>query len=495
MSQNAVGDHDDLRPQPLSSHNSCEQHCEFYAPLLTALFDGEASDNETRAARHHLARCLRCSHTWQQWNQTRYLLRSVPAPSPPVGLLTRVLLACRLSALTRLPRNPQSAPPLATSADAWDEIAHLPLGGFTWDDEMTPFAPSELQDAILRRTTRRPELHASHPTYHEGAERVVADFTRLTVSDSLRRWKRHVPQYAGTVAVPALLIGVVLWNQPMTQAPVELQTTPVATVRKAPTTQTVRTALRREVSKMQTRVAAVTSPASPISQMDAKPAKSVSAASVSAASASLSPSESVANQLRMAAAANLERIAQQSKALGTAKTSEITSVKLARAELVAKAPVVASNVRVASTTSSSRDLESQPRVKPRTSGNPSVAVASYAKPRMSVLRLVRTMGRDGSPSGARITSESSDVQSGSRIASVTRIGDGKAIRPRLQEIVSEAPRLAEAILPDSEAVHEALSELESLHDSRPDAIRDVMDAYMVSLFDDGTSSGEVKAPS
>src|SRR5688572_19086217 len=81
--------------------------CEACAPLLTAWFDGEANERDLELVRRHLATCQPCAATWRGWEHTRFLLRSTPTPPPPVGLLTRILQACRLSAL--LPRRKNNA--------------------------------------------------------------------------------------------------------------------------------------------------------------------------------------------------------------------------------------------------------------------------------------------------------------------------------------------------------------------------------------------------
>ncbi len=72
--------------------------CREWTPFLTALFDGEADENEALAARRHLLVCERCARAWLDWNQTRHLfLQLAEPPAPPPNLLWRIALACRLA--------------------------------------------------------------------------------------------------------------------------------------------------------------------------------------------------------------------------------------------------------------------------------------------------------------------------------------------------------------------------------------------------------------
>ena len=82
-----------------SGRGAARLECARYARLLTALFDGESSTRDAALARAHLERCARCTQEWLGWKQTRAFLQSAPPPSVPPGLLTRILLFCRLSML------------------------------------------------------------------------------------------------------------------------------------------------------------------------------------------------------------------------------------------------------------------------------------------------------------------------------------------------------------------------------------------------------------
>ncbi len=71
--------------------------------LLTALFDGEASETEVQQARRHLLGCGRCAQTWLGWNQTRVLLLDQSVPKAPPTLVGRIRLACGLIGKTTTP--------------------------------------------------------------------------------------------------------------------------------------------------------------------------------------------------------------------------------------------------------------------------------------------------------------------------------------------------------------------------------------------------------
>lgn len=78
-----------------------QDECARAALALTALFDAEASETETRLAESHLESCARCAWLLQSWTQSRYLLRRLPVPEVPPGLLMRVLLAMRLLSFSK----------------------------------------------------------------------------------------------------------------------------------------------------------------------------------------------------------------------------------------------------------------------------------------------------------------------------------------------------------------------------------------------------------
>ena len=74
--------------------------CKALAPVVMALFDGEANQAEARRARAHLLVCQTCANRWLDWNRSRDLLRGAPVSTPPL-LLWRVLAACRLAESSR----------------------------------------------------------------------------------------------------------------------------------------------------------------------------------------------------------------------------------------------------------------------------------------------------------------------------------------------------------------------------------------------------------
>ena len=91
---------------------SDQPSCKDVAPFLTALFDGEVTEEDARQARAHLLACERCARIWLDWNQTRSLLRNESVVAPPPTLMWRVLMAVRLSSqsksATRVERVEQS---------------------------------------------------------------------------------------------------------------------------------------------------------------------------------------------------------------------------------------------------------------------------------------------------------------------------------------------------------------------------------------------------
>lgn len=71
--------------------------CARHAPLLTALFDGEASDTQMKKARQHLLSCERCARLWLAWHQTRALLGEQRVPAAPQELAEQLRAAIALS--------------------------------------------------------------------------------------------------------------------------------------------------------------------------------------------------------------------------------------------------------------------------------------------------------------------------------------------------------------------------------------------------------------
>jgi len=82
---------------PPSVWGDLPPECARHAPLLTALFDGEASDAQVQKARQHLLGCERCARSWLAWHQTRALLGEQKVPAAPQELAEQLRAAIALS--------------------------------------------------------------------------------------------------------------------------------------------------------------------------------------------------------------------------------------------------------------------------------------------------------------------------------------------------------------------------------------------------------------
>ncbi|HVF10888.1 MAG TPA: hypothetical protein VNA16_08805 [Abditibacteriaceae bacterium] len=215
--------------------------CAGYELLLTALFDGEATREQIRFARAHLEACARCADTWAAWSRTRNLLRASFAPAPPPGLLLRILLACRLSALPRKTRrcgvSPEVLPlPLKLETDfshfshTADELAltHPPAPAPMLQSVLAPPAPSHLHDDILRRTVGR---SLSSREVVDGTQ-VAGSTDRSSLRQRAGTAARHASRYLPSMAVPALIAWIMFSTmqfstvQFSTVQPSRLATTP-----------------------------------------------------------------------------------------------------------------------------------------------------------------------------------------------------------------------------------------------------------------------------
>jgi hypothetical protein len=229
--------------------------CRQLAALLTAYFDGEANDFETEIARAHIQRCLRCAELLNSWNQTRYILRSTPPPSIPVGLFVRVLMACRLAAQGLAHRRAHNEPSYlepSYSRQIPEELIEYRLGlhnfvranseesGIPLTAVPSALPPDSLMQSILERTTRAPQnsvsqnsipgnIHDSRELTAIVADSVGVDLLAETASES-GRGRRGFPRYAratrlvATYAVPAMLLwmmggagDMMTQNAPLTQ--------------------------------------------------------------------------------------------------------------------------------------------------------------------------------------------------------------------------------------------------------------------------------------
>jgi len=143
--------------------------CGRYSALLTAYFDGEATADEAKAARSHLAMCNSCERAWTAWGRARRMLRALPVPAAPPHLLARIVFACRIAALPRKVTRPQAIEAEFFGASHIDvhTLAELPLVGMEetalsdsnyeapviMPGDLPPVAPPpHLHEAILRLT-------------------------------------------------------------------------------------------------------------------------------------------------------------------------------------------------------------------------------------------------------------------------------------------------------------------------------------------------------
>ncbi|MBV9469801.1 MAG: zf-HC2 domain-containing protein [Abitibacteriaceae bacterium] len=207
------------------TNSEAQGECERLATLLTAFFDGEATAEESRLARQHVVQCARCAISWESWKRTRYLLQTTPVPPVPVGLLVRILLACRLSALPRRVKQPVSGVERLqpTSLKAHDvamleaqRTASLP----TPDDvPSAPLAaaiplvpvPPNLKAEILKRTVGSQKLELETPPLLPATTKAGSrwDFGLTLKFAPSRRFNR----FMGAVAVPAVTAWMIIASQ------------------------------------------------------------------------------------------------------------------------------------------------------------------------------------------------------------------------------------------------------------------------------------------
>lgn len=460
--------------------------CEQVAPLLTAHFDGEAGEREIQIVRNHLAACRRCAATWQGWQHTRFLLRSTPLPLPPVGLLTRILQACRLASLlpSRLPsRLPLAArrsryanqstlvsPCIASAIDELGtigDVSHLPLGGFTWDDEWTPQPPPELQEAILRRTTRS----TTQRTAKAGLELPVAMMVPLspqhTHFSQLRKtnwpvWMRH----GAAIAVPAMLLWVVLMPQ-TSQTSRTSGTIPSLRAQRA-----VRGTYNIEAARRGTLTVA-----QPVA---ARPTNVPSNSAPRAATRATAPLSGAVNGVR-----DLEAT---------------TGTNPKRDAIATEAPVQFASLSGASNSGPHKDQPSPTMLPARLAAKfaslPGTRRGIGFRPKISVGYARRAIG---SPSGAvksSLTAQGLDERS-IAVGGVTPLHREDA-ENTAREASLATPRLVAHVENDeahenSIDMHDALSEAPSWGDSRPDDVRNVVDAYAAALISDDAEAESSEA--
>jgi hypothetical protein len=155
------------------------ERCDDVASLLTALFDGEATEEEARRARLHLLACQRCADVFANWNQTRQILRSEVVPAPPSTLMWRILAACRVAGYAR---KPEAAPKPARTADP-----------------LSPIPPSLLKESILASTVGASRKQPEVPRWRRnpGAWTALAA-PALAIWFMALAWQNSSTQLAGT---------------------------------------------------------------------------------------------------------------------------------------------------------------------------------------------------------------------------------------------------------------------------------------------------------
>lgn len=462
------------------------------APILTAWFDGEAGESEINAVKEHLAACRPCAAAWQGWQHTRFLLRSTPLPLPPVGLLTRILQACRIASLrpARLPLTsrrarqidngtiPNSTIPASTAVETTADVSHLALGGYKWDNAWTPLPPPDLQNAILRRTTRRTDDSTSTelPVMMEvplvsGRHHGFSSNFSLSRRAKWSSWTRH----AAAIAVPAALIWVVLVPD-VARAPHEIEST---------SSLASQSAAREFEQRIVSRAAAPRASMPNRERMARVAGRRLIAATGSKQSQPVvepmveNGMSSNLTHLNSHAAAQpasaIGAVNSQQKAIGSKPSAQFVSFSSdAAVSSLAGQRISSPKSRLAS---ASFQLVSLPGRRLNVGHRPKISVG-YAK------RAI------GSPSGAVKSSSITGAMDARPILAgiVTPLhreesttGTAALSAPR-SALHAESPESREASID----MHEALAEAPSWGDSRPDDIRDAVDAYATALISDDT---------
>ena len=466
----------------LSAHSPTPSgDCERVAPLLTAWFDGEAGEAEIKIVEEHLHSCRSCAVTRQGWHHTRFLLRSTPLPAPPVGLLTRILQACRIASLSpsSLPfstrRNSQNASQstfttlnLRSAAEAGPDVSHLPLGGFTWDDEWTPLPPSELQDAILRRTTRRTEdLRRADTSTSMIVPHLLGYEGRL--SGRKIQWSLWTRQ-AANFAIPAALFWIVM-SPETAQTPRRIQLTPVSSVSSTEKPKGLMARVSEVEPESQGDAPRITRRSEKVAV--AKVEKEVEATETEAENEVLQSAAQPAT-VKTASDVDLQTEAPESERSHAVATTSIQFASLSTSKNIETAPLrqVENKVRLAALPAK----VVSPWVGRRGTGH---------RPKISIGLAKRAIG---SPSGAVkafvASSEMGDRRIGGSIMTpfyrANSSGEVSSLpMPRLATHVENSEPSAE-----SDEVHKALTDAPDWADSRPDDIRNVVDAYAAALIRD-----------
>ncbi|MDF2440541.1 MAG: hypothetical protein JWN98_1525, partial [Abditibacteriota bacterium] len=411
---------------------------------------------------------------------------------PPVGLLTRILQACRIAALLSERRSfparrssgseRDTANPSA-SASAIPDVSHLPLGGFEWDNEWTPLPPSNLQDSILRLTTRRTEelavsevpLMMEVPHVCDAAGRPLLAPRRMAPRINWSSWTRH----AAAIAVPAMLIWMVMAPE-IAMAPRDTAPAVWPAPRGSSLDATQRVTSDTPAPRMAANVERnLHVAARPLTVATApKPIKAASENEVPANTTVVRPQPAPDTTFAVASTGRAQNMEQASHVAMPAFQLATLSNEVANSP---SAPLRTSylNARAHSSSSQPASLSSR-----RTANGP--------RPRISVGYARRAIG---SPSGAvksSLAANAAEVRP-SLIGVVTPLhraesatGTSSLAAPRIAAVRAAAPVASSEPREPALDMHEALAEAPTWGDSRPDDIRDVVDAYAAALISDDT---------
>ncbi len=128
------------------------EDCDKSEDRLSALLDGELTDAEERACRQHLEACEECRALLDRLTAARELLRTVPPPTPPHGLLAAIKAEARRDERSRRSILERLRPAYAVgfaAAAAVLVIALLPhLTPDMTTHDVPEYAPAEAVEAL-----------------------------------------------------------------------------------------------------------------------------------------------------------------------------------------------------------------------------------------------------------------------------------------------------------------------------------------------------------
>lgn len=451
-------------------HNS---DCIHYAPLLTAFFDGEATAEEVRRARRHLAACDGCTELWQGWTQTRFLMQQAPVPAVPPGLLARILFVCRLSAL------PVRKKPVQAARDfdpLWLETAPSPdsfaasrrfsaldaLAAWAAQDDVedvastvVPPLPAHLKDDILRLTVGQvpvpgASLHTSQGHTSQESLRMAeaapshgpAFLTSNLTSKPSRTWPlTPFIRCTAALSVPALAIWL------MVLAPLQApDTNPAISVQSGRLMTAARVVGEQKLASSV--AASGNRPAAGMARaMQTFAAKNLAIAKAPIQIAANPPAEAPLSQVAAPqAVAPLEAVAGAAQKLAPAAPT-VDSSSVVMASYTPSMPVSPKAAPL-------RDKDVKPRAR---------SLVSLVKPRLAALVSIVV------PRIATVSSSASPMSS-----PAVSIPEVRLTQPTIAASLGQAD------------VDEMLDEVRSLGDNRPEDVRGVIDDYRAALIDDGS---------